>query len=57
MPGSKDKYCKTDYNPTTECSKPYNEMKHSFYSYCPNVNGNKCGLDTQNLTIEASKEV
>ena len=38
------------------CSKTYNVDKHAFYTFCPRINGTSCGLDSNNLTIEASPE-
>ena len=41
-----------------QCSDTYNEVKHSFYNYCPLINSTGCGLPgrrgDQNMVIEAS---
>ena len=50
-PGSKDPNCDRSSASIT-CSPTYRDSKFAFYTYCPNISSNKCGLkDAKNMEI------
>lgn len=51
-PGSRSLYCQP--RAKNKCSPTFDDSKGMFFTYCPGINKDLCGTESQNLTLRAA---